>query len=69
MVWGHSFLFGKTHVRPRKWSKIRKYKSQNRKIYGIQIFNKKEKRQLLKKGANAYLTLLCDVNTYIHELY
>ena len=58
MVWGYSFLFGNTFVRPRKWSKIRKYKSQNRKIYGIKMLNKKEKRQLLKKGANAYLTLL-----------
>ena len=58
MVWGYGFPFGNTHVRPRKWSKIRKNKSQNRKIYGIKILNKKEKRQLLKKGENAYLTLL-----------
>ena len=47
MVWGYSFLFGSTYVRPRKWSKIHKYHSQSRKIYGIKILNKKEK--LLKK--------------------
>ena len=43
MVWGYSFLFDNTYVRPRKWSKIHKYQSQNRKIYGIKILNKKEK--------------------------
>ena len=59
MVWGYSFLFGNTYVRPRKWSKIQKDQSQNRKIYGIKILNKKEKRKgSLKKRRNAYLTLL-----------
>ena len=59
MVWEYSFLFGNTYVRPRKWSKIRKDQSQNRKIYGIKILNKKEKRKgSLKKRRNAYLTLL-----------
>ena len=56
MVLGYSFPFGSTYVRPRKWTKIHKYLSQNRKIYGIKILNKKEK--LLKKDGNAYLTLL-----------
>ena len=43
-------MFGNTYVRPRKWSKIHKYQSQNRKIYGINILNKKEKKEkLLKK--------------------
>ena len=52
MVWGYSFLFGNTYVRPRKWSKIQKDQSQNRKIYGINILNKKEKRKgSFKKGA------------------
>ena len=51
-------MFGNTHVLPRKWSKIHIYQSQNRKIFGIKILNKKEKGQLLNKGANAYLTLL-----------
>ena len=53
MVWGYSFLFGNTYVRPLKWSKIQKDQSQNRKIYGIKILNKKEKRKgsLKKKGA------------------
>ena len=45
MVCRYSFLFGNTYVRPRKWSKIQKYQSQNRKIYGIKILNKKEKRK------------------------
>ena len=59
MVWGYSFLFGNTYVRPRKWSKIQKDRSQNRKIYGIKILSKKEKRKgSLKKRRNAYLTLL-----------
>ena len=45
LVWGYSFLFGNTYVRPRKWSKIHKYQIQNRNIYGIKILNKKEKRE------------------------
>ena len=45
MVWGYSFLFGNTYLRPCKWSKIQKYLSQNRKIYGIKILNKKEERK------------------------
>ena len=45
MVWGYSFLFVNTYLRSRKWSKIQKYLSQNRKIYGIKILNKKEKRK------------------------
>ena len=50
MVWGYSFLFGntRTYVRLRKWLKIHKYQSQNRKIYVIKILNKKEK--VLKKA-------------------
>ena len=53
IVWGYSFLFGNTYVRPRKWSKIQKDQSQNRKIYGIKILNKKEKKEKFfkKKGA------------------
>ena len=52
MVWGYRFLFGNTYLRPRKWSKIQKYLSQNRKIYGMKILNKKEKKEkLLKKKA------------------
>ena len=57
MVWGYSFLFGNTYVRSGKWSKIHKYQTQNRKIYGIKILNKKE-TLLKKKGGNAYLTQL-----------
>ena len=49
MVWGYSFLFGNTYVRPGKWSKIHKHQTQNSKIYGIKILNKKEK--LFKKKA------------------
>ena len=59
MVWGYSFLFGNTYLRPRKWSKIQKYLSQNRKIYVIKILNKKEERKsCFKKGVIAYLALL-----------
>ena len=58
MVWGYSFLFGNTLVRPRKWSKIRKYKSQNIRDKNIKQKGKKtvtKKRR--KRLFNAALPL------------
>ena len=46
MARGCSFLFGNTHVRRWKISKIHKNQNQNRKMSGIKILNKKEKKKM-----------------------